>query len=162
METNAAPHPESNRGSKEVASEATNNPLSAPAGNPAPPKKARNPRRQKAVIDRIEEGRFAVLLVGRKQLEKVVPVEQLPEGAKAGSWLKVRVMPEGVKDMTVDEEETQAARGRVESKLDMLRSRQGYFKPVSAADVQNRGNQLQNPLPAEPLAGEGQPDNDQK
>jgi len=112
METNTTPNPEPepNTGSKELASEATNNPLSAPAGNPVSAKKARNPRRQKAVIDRIEEGRFAVLLVGRKQLEKVVPVEQLPEGAKAGSWLKVRVMEDGVKDMMVDEEETQAAR----------------------------------------------------
>jgi hypothetical protein len=123
--------------------------------------KVRKPRRQKAVIDRIEEGRFAVLLVGSKQLERVVPVEQLPEGAKAGSWLKVRVMEQGVKDMIVDEAETQVARGRVESKLDMLRNRSGYFKPISAAEVQNGSNQLQNPLPPKPPAEESQADSDQ-
>jgi len=103
----------------------------------APAKKPRKPRRQKAVIDRIEEGKYAVLLVGKREVEKVVPVEHLPQGAGAGSWLKVRVMPAGVTDMLLDEEETMAAQTRVRSKLEMLRSRQSAFTPLSSSRPQN-------------------------
>lgn len=97
-------------------------------------KKPRKPRRRKAVIDRIEDGAWAVLLVGRKEEEKVIPVSQLPEGAGEGSWLKVRLMEDGVKDIIVDEEATTAAESRVESKMEMLRSRQKTFKPISTPD----------------------------
>jgi hypothetical protein len=104
-------------------------------------KKPRKPRRRKAVIDRIEDGAWAVLLVGRKEEEKVIPVSQLPEGAGEGSWLKVRLMEDGVKDIIVDEEATTAARGRVESKMELLRSRQKRFQPISTPEDQNGGNE---------------------
>jgi hypothetical protein len=104
-------------------------------------------RRQKAVIDRIEEGTWAVLLVGRNQTEKVIPVAHLPEGAKPGSWLRVRVEGDVVHDIVVDEGETQAARGRIESKLDQLRSRGQHFKALPASEIQGKSNRLQNPHP---------------
>ncbi len=102
---------------------------------PEKPHKLRKPRRQHAVIDRIEEGKWAVILVGKKEVEKIVPVEHLPREAKAGSWLKLRLMEEGVGDIEVDKEATAAARGRVESKLDALRSRnKSQLNPISAND----------------------------
>jgi hypothetical protein len=107
--------------------------------------KPRKPRRRKAVIDRIEEGKWAVLHVGYKRVEKVIPVEELPEGAREGSWLKVRLVDDAVKDIIVDEKETAAVRGRVQSKLEMLRGRKGHFKPISAAETQGGSNRLQNP-----------------
>jgi hypothetical protein len=118
--------------------------------------KTRKPRRQKAVIDRIEEGKWAVLLVGREQRERVVPLEELPEGMQTGAWLKVRLGEQGVEDVVVDEEETAKVRGRVESKLEQLRGRQQRFKPISAAQVQDGSNRLQNP-PASKAASDEPP-----
>lgn len=153
-ETNTGTNPETNAAPNESPPEISNEPANAPAikatsGAPAP-QKTRRPRRQKAVIDRIEEGKYAVLLVGNKQVEKSIPVEQLPEGARAGSWLKVRVTDDGVRDMLVDETETQAAQERVRSKLEMLRDRQSYFKSLTPAEGQNGGIQPLNPSPSEP------------
>ena len=109
-------------------------------------RKPRRPRPQKAVIDRVEDGTWAVLLVGRDELEKIVHVDHLPKGARAGSWLKVRLEDDGVSDIAVDEAETRAAQKRVGSKLDQLRQRGAHFKPISAADADAPQNHLR-PLP---------------
>lgn len=113
------------------------------AQQPEQPEKARKlrkPRRQQAVIDRIEDGKWAVLLVGKKEVEKIVPIEHLPQEAKAGSWLKLRMMEEGVGDIEVDEAATAAARGRIQSKMEQLRSRNNsQLKPISANEAQASG-----------------------
>lgn len=119
----------------------------AESEKPQKSRQARRPRRQKAVIDRVEEGAWAVLLVGQQEIEKIVPVDHLPEGARAGTWLKVRIEDDAVRDILVDAAETQVAKARVSSKLDMLRNRKPHFKPVSAAQVQDESNQLANPAP---------------
>ncbi|WP_018922941.1 DUF3006 domain-containing protein [Salsuginibacillus kocurii] len=41
----------------------------------------------RGVIDRIEDGRYAVILVEELQHEFVVEKEKLPAGAKEGDWL---------------------------------------------------------------------------
>ena len=110
-------------------------------------RKPRRPRPQKAVIDRVEDGTWAVLLVGREELEKIVHVDRLPQGARAGSWLKVRLEEDKVSDIAVDEAETRAARRRVGSKLERLRQRGAHFKPVAASAVQDDTNTLHNPTP---------------
>jgi hypothetical protein len=110
-------------------------------------RKPRRPRPRKAVIDRVEDGKWAVLLVGRDELEKIIHVDQLPQGARAGLWLKVRLEEDRVSDIEMDEAETRAAQARVSSKLEMLRQRGAHFKPVAASDVQDGSNKLQNPLP---------------
>lgn len=94
--------------------------------------KPRRPRLHKAVIDRLEDGKWAVLLVGREEFEKIIPVERLPQGARAGSWLKVRLEADEVREIEVDEVETRAAARRVHSKLEMLRQRGAHFKPVES------------------------------
>jgi len=158
METNAETNPESNATPTEPANALENNAPPAPTAS----QKARSQRRQKAVIDRIEDGKYAVLLVGSRQVEKSIPVEQLPEGARAGSWLKVRVTDDSVKDILVDEEETQAARARVQTKLDMLRNRPGYFTPVTSADTQNGSIQPLNSMPSESQESEWKSGSEQK
>lgn len=42
-----------------------------------------------AVVDRIEDGRHAVLLVGPDEAELVVDAVLLPEGTGEGDWLRV-------------------------------------------------------------------------
>lgn len=75
------------------------------------------------MIDRVEEDRLAVLLVGEKEVERIVPVEQLPEGSRAGVWLKVRFEGDSLVEAVIDEEATQRARARIQEKLEALRRR---------------------------------------
>lgn len=42
-----------------------------------------------AVVDRIEDGRYAVLLIGPDEVELVVDAILLPEGTGEGDWLRV-------------------------------------------------------------------------
>lgn len=46
---------------------------------------------EEAVLDRIEDGTYAVLLVDEQETEFVVPAEQLPDDATPGKWLRVRI-----------------------------------------------------------------------
>lgn len=80
-------------------------------------------RMERAVIDRIEDGRHAVLLVGENEREQVVPVDRLPEDAKSGSWLLVRFRGDELVEATVDEEETARVKTRIADKMARLRAR---------------------------------------
>lgn len=101
----------------------------------------------KAVIDRIEEGKWAVLLVGKDETEKIVPIEHLPADAKAGTWLRLRLEEDIIQGIVVDAEETTAIRGRVESKMAGLRSRQRRFKPVASQnEKQQDEKQIEPPV----------------
>lgn len=86
---------------------------------------------RKAVIDRIEDGEWAVLLVGRKQTERIIPVEQLPEGAGEGSWLRVRIQDDAVTEIMLDTEETEKVLRRVRSKRDALRMRRSRLQRIA-------------------------------
>lgn len=88
--------------------------------------------RRRAVIDRIEDGQWAVLLVGRTQTEMHIPVEELPEGAREGTWLRVRTRDNTVTDIVVDMEETERGARRIRSKMDALRQRGRRFKPLGS------------------------------
>lgn len=74
-----------------------------------------------AVVDRIVDGRHAVLIAGDD--EYIVPASQLPDGAGQGSWLQVRFGPGGIVAATVDDEETGRRRARIAEKMERLRSR---------------------------------------
>ena len=84
---------------------------------------------EKAVIDRIEEGEHAVLLVGEDEREWVIPVGRLPSGAVAGTWLRVRIEGEELVDLSVDAEETEQVRQRIADKMARLRQRGRRLKP---------------------------------
>ncbi len=66
----------------------------------------------KAVIDRFE-GEYAVVLVGDKEIKLDIPREQLPEGAKEGSWLKI--------SFELDFEGTKTQEEKIKALLDKLK-----------------------------------------
>lgn len=85
---------------------------------------------QRAVIDRIVDERHAVLLIGKDEVEAVLPVADLPSGSRSGDWLFVTHDEGGqVRVLGKDEEATGKAEGRVASKLDELRQRGSRFQP---------------------------------
>ena len=84
----------------------------------------------KAVVDRIEEGSQAVLLVGEEEREFIVPAERLPEGAGAGSWLQVGVEGSELTIRGIDRDEEDAVKQRIEDKLTRLRQRRSRLKPL--------------------------------
>lgn len=75
-------------------------------------------KRTRAVVDRIEDGGLAVLLVGEDEETKLeVPASLLPEGAESGSHLVINV--------TLDEDSRKAAAERVEALQEKLERRGG-------------------------------------
>jgi hypothetical protein len=74
----------------------------------------------KAVIDRFE-GDKAVLLVGDMQDHLVVSRGIIPKDAEEGDWLSVEVDGKRILRVVIDEEETAAAKRRIEEKLAVLR-----------------------------------------
>ena len=78
----------------------------------------------KAVIDRIVDGDHAVLLIGDDEVERIIPVSQLPDGASPGSWLSVEIEDDDhITSITVDHEETGRAQARIADKMNKLRKR---------------------------------------
>lgn len=69
------------------------------------------------VVDRIEDGRHAVLLVGEAEVELVVDVALLPEGTAEGDWLRL--------GLTADPERTAQRRGAIEDRLERIRHTRG-------------------------------------
>jgi hypothetical protein len=70
-----------------------------------------------AVIDRIEDGRLAVLLVGPEEVELVLDVELLPADAREGDWLRLALV--------MDEDLTAQRRADVDVRLQFLRRTRG-------------------------------------
>jgi hypothetical protein len=78
---------------------------------------------EKAVVDRIVDSQYAVLLVGEDEVEHVVPVSSLPDGTQPGTWLQVQFEDDVLLNATIDVEETEQVRKRIEEKLARLRRR---------------------------------------
>jgi hypothetical protein len=70
-----------------------------------------------AVIDRLEDGRHAVLLVGPDEIELVLDAGLLPAGAGEGDWLRL--------GLRVDEALTAQRRAGVSARLEHLRRTRG-------------------------------------
>ncbi|MFA9479365.1 DUF3006 domain-containing protein [Phycisphaerales bacterium AB-hyl4] len=80
--------------------------------------------REVAVLDRIVDGKHAVLIVGDPpDREVAVPIETLPEGVQEGHWLRVILEGEHLVDAQIDQVATDAAKQRIHSKLEQLRRR---------------------------------------
>lgn len=79
-----------------------------------------------AVIDRIVDGRFAVLQVNGDEglpLQRVVAAADLPLRAREGTWLRVRFSGKTLITVMIDDEATMQARQRVQWKIELLRQR---------------------------------------
>jgi hypothetical protein len=78
---------------------------------------------ERAVVDRIEDGDLAVVLVGDDEVEHIVPRDELPEGTEAGTVLRVSVEDGRIVNPQLDEEDTEATEKRVGDKMRKLRER---------------------------------------
>ncbi|MBU8905001.1 DUF3006 domain-containing protein [Desertibacillus haloalkaliphilus] len=76
---------------------------------------------EKAVLDRIVDDSSAVLLVGNRQDEVILPVHQLPENAREGTWLLVRIEEGKLEDVRIDTTETLDNKKRIQEKMVRLR-----------------------------------------
>ena len=74
-------------------------------------------KRTRAVIDRIEDGGTAVLLVGEDEHKVELPASLLPEGAESGSHLSL--------DISLDEASRKEAEERVKALQEKLEKRGG-------------------------------------
>jgi hypothetical protein len=74
-------------------------------------------KRTRAVIDRIEDGGTAVLLVGEDEHKVELPAALLPEGAESGSHLVINV--------SLDEASRKEAEDRVKALQEKLEQRGG-------------------------------------
>jgi hypothetical protein len=70
-----------------------------------------------ALVDRIVDGRRAVLIIDNSE-QRIVPAALLPAGTTEGSWLRVRFDIAGLASAAIDAEATEQARSRVEEMLD--------------------------------------------
>jgi hypothetical protein len=70
--------------------------------------------RDSAVLDRIVDGRLAVLLVGPDEVELVLDASSLPEGAVEGDWFHL--------DLRADPALSAERRGDLEARLARLRA----------------------------------------
>jgi hypothetical protein len=75
------------------------------------------------VVDRIVDGRHAVLLIGPDEVELVIDVALLPQGTAEGDWLRL--------GLTADAALTAARRSDVEARMARLRAERtgGRFSP---------------------------------
>jgi hypothetical protein len=74
-------------------------------------------KRTRAVVDRIEDGGTAVLLVGDEEAKVELPASLLPEGAGSGSHLLI--------NLTLDEASRREAEDRVKALQEKLEGRGG-------------------------------------
>ncbi len=70
-----------------------------------------------AVVDRIEDGTHAVLLVGADEVELVLDAALLPEGTREGDWLRIGLTP--------DPQRTATVRDDLEARLERIRRTRG-------------------------------------
>lgn len=78
---------------------------------------------EKAVIDRIVDGKTAIILVGDDERQHHYPAGKLPEGAQEGTCLRVQIENGEILSLEVDQEETDTVRRRIQEKIDKLRAR---------------------------------------
>lgn len=77
----------------------------------------------RGMLDRIEDGTHAVLLLEEQGREIVVPVSRLPEGSQVNSWFTITMEEEEIVSIQADEQLTQAKTERVQSLMERLRAR---------------------------------------
>ena len=77
----------------------------------------------RAVIDRIVDGKTAVILVGDTEEQHEVDARILPAGSGEGSVLRVRIEGGRIVEMHLDSDDTEQTRQRVREKMNRLRQR---------------------------------------
>ena len=75
---------------------------------------------QRGVVDRISNG-WAVILVGEKEQERKVREDELPDGVREGSIVKVRASGLHLEVVGSDDTATEAKRTEIRGRLDRLK-----------------------------------------
>ncbi|MBD8015181.1 DUF3006 domain-containing protein [Planococcus wigleyi] len=76
----------------------------------------------KGILDRIEGGRHAVILVEEEGVELVLPANLLPEGSQVNSWFTIDA-ENGQLAVTLDEETSNAKSVQAEELMTRLRTK---------------------------------------
>lgn len=76
----------------------------------------------KGILDRIEDGIYAVILVEDEGLELVLPANRLPEGSQIYCWFTIDA-ENGQLAVTLDEETSLMKKGRAEELMGRLRTK---------------------------------------
>ncbi|WP_301107371.1 DUF3006 domain-containing protein [Sporosarcina sp.] len=74
-------------------------------------------------IDRIEEERFAVLLVKDTGEEFITDVTALPESAREGVYLTITLTDGEITQLVIDRQETEVMEQKIEEQLKKIKSR---------------------------------------
>lgn len=82
-------------------------------------------REEIGYIDRIEDERFAVILIDSLGKEFVVNVWDLPETAKEGSYLTITLIDGEISGLVVNQQETETMEKEISEKLQRIKSRSG-------------------------------------
>ncbi|GGF19202.1 hypothetical protein GCM10010954_17440 [Halobacillus andaensis] len=77
----------------------------------------------KAVFDRLEEGKYAVLLVEDHHKEFVLNKDDLPKGSKPNDWFEVTIEGDQVTSIKQDPEAAAAQEKKVKDKRNQLKKR---------------------------------------
>lgn len=81
-----------------------------------------------AVLDRIVDGRFAVLLVGEEEEEHMIPMSEMPQGSKEGMKFNLGFIGKDIISIEIMNEEVGKSQV-LNEKLALLRKRkQSRFK----------------------------------
>lgn len=81
----------------------------------------------KAYIDRFE-GNLAVIIIEESKQQFTKPIEQLPEGATPGIWLRVTLKSEDMIEIEIDQDKTNLAKNSVNHLMAQLRSKKKESK----------------------------------
>lgn len=76
-----------------------------------------------AIVDRIVDETYAVLLVGPDETEVIILKDKLPGDASEGSIVNVRLDGKEVVDIVLDQVAYEETKRRIAHKMDLLRQR---------------------------------------
>lgn len=77
----------------------------------------------KGMLDRIEDGRYAVILIDEEKREVILPADCLPEGSEIHSWFDIELDGEEVKSISRNVEAEAAKEQRVDALMEKLRAK---------------------------------------
>jgi len=77
----------------------------------------------KGVFDRIEDNEKAVILIEEMNDEFIVPVNELPKGAKVNTWLNIEKINDEYHVHSINEKETVRKKEKTSALMEKLRER---------------------------------------
>jgi hypothetical protein len=73
-------------------------------------------------LDRIEDNKFAVILVEEIKKEFLIPKTELPEGSPVGSYFQLTIETDQITSMKLDKQSTMTEQKKVDNLMSKLRS----------------------------------------